>query len=85
MAIVIVHNGCRCLSGLHLADIVGKSIGTLLCRGHNKRLLLGQPITLLRPADKRIVNIQVYFCEATDSHTERIALSFEHNPFRLCF
>ena len=50
--------------------------------GHNKRLLL---VIQLRYADKYIVNIHVYFYEATDSPTERIAVSFEHKPLRLRF
>ena len=68
--------------GLHLADFVGHSIGTLSCCRHNKRLPL---VAQERYADKHIVNVHIYFSEATDSPTERIAVSFEHKTLRLRF
>ena len=36
-------------------------------------------------ADKRIVDIHIYFCEALNSPTERVAVSFEQKPLRLRF
>ena len=62
-------NGYRHLPGFPLADFIGHSIGC---------------VDVLH-ADKSIVNIHVYFYEATDSPTECIAASFEHKSRWLRF